>query len=78
MIPVYNVTLHKQYPLTWREIMEKGRKKALKYPFELMLWYPTGTITSSPIIHAYNMIFYHWVPAYLIDAIMFLLGQKRL
>lgn len=79
MIPVYNVTLHNSVnPMTWHEIMIKGRIEALKNPFELMLWYPSGSITSSRIIHSYKVICYHWIPAYLIDALMFLFGQKRL
>ncbi|VVC39646.1 Male sterility, NAD-binding,NAD(P)-binding domain,Fatty acyl-CoA reductase, C-terminal [Cinara cedri] len=76
-VPVYNLTQHNLNPITWETVMIKGKEEALKYPFELMLWYPAGSITENRFIHTYKRIFYHWIPAYLIDGIMLLLGQKR-
>lgn len=77
-VPVYNLSQHNLNPITWGTVMLKGREETLKNPFELMLWYPSGGITSNRFVHQYKVIFYHWLPAYLIDGIMFLLGQKRL
>jgi fatty acyl-CoA reductase len=76
-VPVYNLTQHNLNPMTWYTVMIKGRMEAMKNPFELMLWYPTGSITANRFIHTYKVICYHWIPAYLIDGIMFLMGQKR-
>lgn len=78
VIPVYNLTQHNLNPITWEAVMAKGREETMKNPFELMLWYPTGSLTSNRFLHTYKVICYHWIPAYLIDGILFLLGQKRL
>jgi len=78
VIPVYNLTQHNLNPMTWGAVMAKGREETMKNPFELMLWYPTGSMTSNRFVHTYKVICYHWIPAYLIDGILFLLGQKRL
>lgn len=77
-IPVYNLTQHNLNPITWDAVMTKGREETMKNPFELMLWYPTGSLTANRFVHTYKVICYHWIPAYLIDGILFLLGQKRL
>ncbi|XP_008183261.1 putative fatty acyl-CoA reductase CG5065 [Acyrthosiphon pisum] len=77
VVPVYNLTQHNLNPITWDTVMSKGREETMKNPFELMLWYPTGSLTSNRFIHTYKVICYHWIPAYLIDGILFLLGQKR-
>ncbi|CAH1715027.1 putative fatty acyl-CoA reductase CG5065 [Aphis gossypii] len=76
-VPVYNLTQHNLNPITWETVMTKGREETMKNPFELMLWYPTGSLTSNRFLHTYKVICYHWIPAYLIDGILFLLGQKR-
>lgn len=37
-----------------------------------------GDFTRSKIVHTFKLIFYHWLPAYLIDFLMLCFGQKRL
>lgn len=64
--------------LTWKEIMDKGKAIAYKYPLEAGLWYPNGTITTNQFVHKINLFFFQWVPAYLIDFLMLCFGQKRL
>ncbi|XP_050537409.1 putative fatty acyl-CoA reductase CG5065 [Daktulosphaira vitifoliae] len=76
-IPVYNLTQHNLNPISWRTVLDKGRNIALKYPFEVILWYPNGSMTTNRYIHMYNRIFHHWIPAYFIDILLFIFGQKR-
>lgn len=40
------------------------------------LWYPGGRITSSKILHWLTMLFFHFIPAYLLDAVIVLTGNK--
>lgn len=77
-IPVYNMTApeHKRTP--WGEVLQMGREIAKEYPFEAGVWYPDGDITTSKAVYMFNSIFFHWIPAYFIDFLMFCFGQKRL
>lgn len=45
-------------------------------PLNDVLWYPVGYVTSSYLVHFYNVIFYHLVPALIVDGLLKLIGQK--
>ncbi|XP_026500892.2 putative fatty acyl-CoA reductase CG5065 [Vanessa tameamea] len=77
MIPIYNVNVGHQKPTTWGEVLQVGKDYARKNPLALPLWYPNGDITTNRVLHEYRRIFYHIIPAYFIDFIFILLGQKR-
>lgn len=77
-VPVYNLTCSAKKKSTWGEIMEDGKKAAYKYPFEAGVWYPNGTITTDKLQHMLYVFLFHWIPAYLIDFLMLIFGQKRL
>lgn len=77
-VPVYNLTCSDAKKQTWREVLDKGKRVCYQYPFEAGLWYPNGDMTTSHIIHKFNVIMYHWLPAYFIDFLMLCFGQKRL
>lgn len=64
--------------MQWGEAIEMGKKIGYEYPMELCLWYPDGCITTNRLHHQINVILFHWLPAYFIDFILFILGQKRL
>ncbi|XP_076664256.1 putative fatty acyl-CoA reductase CG5065 [Andrena cerasifolii] len=76
-IPVYNITQSGVLPITWGEVLEKGKKIAYQYPFEGQVWYPDGDIRSSKFIHNLFVFFFHIIPAYLIDFLMLIFRQKR-
>ncbi|XP_043259671.1 putative fatty acyl-CoA reductase CG5065 [Colletes gigas] len=76
-IPVYNITQSGEVPITWGEILEKGKKVAYKYPFEGQVWYPCGDIHSSKFVHNLYVFFFHILPAYFIDFLMLIFQQKR-
>ncbi|KAJ8971090.1 hypothetical protein NQ317_006503 [Molorchus minor] len=77
-VPVYNLTQSAVLPITYREIIDKGRAVVYNNPFEMQVWYPDGDIRSSKVIHNLYSIFFHWLPAILIDLIMLICGQKTL
>lgn len=64
--------------MPWGEVIELSKKVAYDYPMETGLWYPDGCITTNRLRHEINVILFHWLPAYLIDFILFICGQKRL
>lgn len=76
-IPVYNITQSTVRPMTWGEVLEKGKSIAYDYPFENQIWYPDGDIRSSKFIHNLFVFFFHLIPAYLIDFLLLIFGQKR-
>ncbi|XP_062707716.1 putative fatty acyl-CoA reductase CG5065 [Aedes albopictus] len=76
-IPVFNVTCRETKRTTWKEVLEMGKATAYEYPFEAGVWYPDGGITTNKFYHTFCVIFFHWLPAYFIDFLMFCFGQKR-
>lgn len=77
-VPVYNLTQSDMNPMKWGEVVEKGKIIAHEYPFEMTLWYPGGNIRSNKLMHNIIVLLFHWIPAYFIDFIMLIVGQKRL
>ncbi|KAK4877502.1 hypothetical protein RN001_010008 [Aquatica leii] len=76
-IPVYNMTNDGVVQMTWGQVLNIGRDIGYKYPFEGQIWYPDGDMRSSKIIHQMYCIFFHWIPAYLIDFLMLIFRQRR-
>ncbi|XP_044270843.1 putative fatty acyl-CoA reductase CG5065 [Tribolium madens] len=75
-VPVYNLTQDEVVPYTMGEILDIGRRIVYENPFEMQIWYPDGDIRSSRFIHNIYCIFLHWLPAYLIDFLLFLFRYK--
>lgn len=75
---VYNLTQGKYKRITWRTVLDVGKVAIRENPFSVMLWYPDGNIRSNKYIHYLYTLFAHWLPAYLLDGMFFIFGQKRL
>ncbi|XP_031848957.1 putative fatty acyl-CoA reductase CG5065 isoform X2 [Nomia melanderi] len=76
-IPVFNITQSGVMPITWGEVLEKGKKIAYENPFEGQIWYPDGDIRSSKFVHNLFVFFFHIIPAYFIDFLLLIFQQKR-
>lgn len=77
-VAVYNLTCSDQKKMTWGEVISHGKRISYEYPFEAGVWYPNGTITTNKLEHLLKIVLFHWLPAYLIDFLMLVMGQKRL
>ncbi|VEN49495.1 unnamed protein product [Callosobruchus maculatus] len=75
-VEVYNVTANMDQPWSWGEALEMGRKYVFQYPYSTCLWYPGGSPKSSYLVHVVAAFFFHLLPAYFIDFIMTLTGNK--
>nr|AGK27745.1 fatty acyl-CoA reductase [Ericerus pela] len=75
-MPVFNLTQHELEPLNWSEVVELGKEASSKYPFEMVLWYPGGNVYANFYVHFILSLLFHWIPAYLIDFMLFLIGRK--
>ncbi|KAL7038720.1 hypothetical protein ACKWTF_009670 [Chironomus riparius] len=71
-----NMTDNGTNPITWGESLEMGRKVFYKYPMSISLWYPDGSIKSNYFVHLWCVIFFHFLPAYFIDGLLFITGNK--
>lgn len=73
---VYNLTSSHEFKVSWREIIDRGRRITEKVPLNGVVWYPGGSMKKSRLMHNICVLFFHMIPAYLIDALIFLAGHK--
>ncbi|CAO1382963.1 unnamed protein product [Diamesa tonsa] len=76
-ILVYNITCSEKWRMNWRHLMIHTIDIVREYPFENGVWYPGGGITLNPFYHYTLVFFTQTIPAYILDAILLLLGKKR-
>ncbi|XP_072758734.1 putative fatty acyl-CoA reductase CG5065 [Anoplolepis gracilipes] len=75
--PIFlNATANQESQITWGSAIEMGKKHALENPFSQPLWYPGGRLTSSKILHWLAVLWLHTIPAYLLDTLLILTGNK--
>lgn len=77
-VEVFNLTASENKKRPMKYVLELAKKMNFEIPAEIGLWYPNGTITTNKYLHQFNVVMFHWVPAYLIDFLMLCIGQKRL
>ncbi|KAK2580056.1 hypothetical protein KPH14_012340 [Odynerus spinipes] len=73
---VYNLTSSSDFKVSWAEIIEIGRRVTEKVPLNNVVWYPGGSMKKSRLRHNICVFFFHTIPAYFIDAIIFLAGYE--
>lgn len=74
---IYNVTSSAEIKVSWNQVIEMGREIVTKrIPLNGVLWYPGGSMKNNRLYHNFCMIFYHFLPAIVLDALLFCLGYK--
>ncbi|XP_054286773.1 putative fatty acyl-CoA reductase CG5065 [Macrosteles quadrilineatus] len=76
-VPAFNISCGDVVPMTWGEVLKRGKHYAYEYPFNSGLWYPNGTIRTNRFVHNLIVFFLQILPAYFIDFVMILIRQKR-
>lgn len=75
--PIYlNATANRKNPISWGDAIDIGKKHAIANPFSQPLWYPGGRLTSSKILHWFAVLCLHTIPAYLLDTLLIITGNK--
>ena len=75
--PIFiNVTSAKENPLSWGYAIDTGKKHATENPFTGCFWYPGGSPTTSKFYHWFRVTFFHFLPAYIVDMMLSLTGNK--
>ena len=73
---VYNLTSSSEFKISWAEIIARGRRITEKVPLNGVVWYPGGSMKKSRLLHNICVLLFHMIPAYLLDALIFLAGYK--
>lgn len=71
---VYHLTSSAEIKVSWEQLIDCGRWIICnRLPLNGVMWYPGGSMKSSRLHHNICCILYHWIPAVLIDCLLFLL-----
>ncbi|XP_072948533.1 fatty acyl-CoA reductase 1-like [Epargyreus clarus] len=74
---VINFTSSAEIKITWLEMIDAGRDIIMnRVPLNGVVWYPGGSMKHSRLYHNICALFFHWIPAILIDILLFCLGYK--
>nr|CAD7433814.1 unnamed protein product [Timema monikensis] len=73
---IYHLTSSSEIRVSWEEIIERGRRITEKIPLNNIAWYPGGSMKKSKLLHNICVFFFHLLPAYFIDSLIFLAGHK--
>jgi alcohol-forming fatty acyl-CoA reductase len=77
-VPVYNVTVHKSNRITYGDLFDVVESVRYEMPLSFGLWYPKVTITTNKYYFTVFTFLFQWLPAYFIDFLLMIFGQKRL
>lgn len=77
-IPVYNLTTDESRRITYGFFFDIANEMKFEIPFQLSLWYPNVDITQNKLWYLINIWLFQWLPAYFIDFLLMIFGQKRL
>lgn len=74
---IYHLTSSAEIKVSWEKVIEIGRWVIMnKMPLNGVMWYPGGSMKSSRLHHQICSVLYHWIPAILIDSLLFCIGYK--
>ncbi|BES94747.1 Male sterility protein [Nesidiocoris tenuis] len=74
---VYNLTSNSEWQVTWKQVIDIGRDIITHdIPLNNAVWYPGGSMKTSRLYHQICVILFHWIPAYFIDSLIYLSGNK--
>nr|XP_018914569.1 PREDICTED: putative fatty acyl-CoA reductase CG5065 [Bemisia tabaci] len=74
---ICHLTSSQEWQISWQEIIDVGKDIVTSdVPLNGGIWYPGGSMKTSRFLHNICTILFHWIPAYFLDAIIFLSGNK--
>ncbi|XP_063545674.1 fatty acyl-CoA reductase 1-like [Cydia strobilella] len=76
-VNIVNFTSSAEIKVTWSEMIDAGREIIMnRVPLNGVAWYPGGSMKHSRLHHNICMVLFHWLPAMLVDCLLFVLGYK--
>ncbi|XP_077287121.1 putative fatty acyl-CoA reductase CG5065 [Arctopsyche grandis] len=73
---ICNITESGNNPITWGETLNAATKYRYEYAFVENMWYSGCVLQSSLMLHKLYVILFHLIPAYVIDALLSLIGRE--
>ncbi|KAI5640417.1 male sterility protein domain-containing protein [Phthorimaea operculella] len=74
---VINFCSSAEIKVTWSELIDAGREIIMKkVPLNGVAWYPGGSMKHSRLQHNICMVLFHWIPAAIVDTLLYCLGYK--
>jgi len=74
---IAHLTSSMEWQVSWQEIIDLGKEiVSEKIPLNGCVWYPGGSMKRSRLLHQICVILFHMIPAYFLDTIIFLSGNK--
>ncbi|XP_053961383.1 putative fatty acyl-CoA reductase CG5065 [Anastrepha ludens] len=71
-----NLCISKKALFSWGESIETGKRFFYEFPLSYALWFPDGSIKKSYYHHLFCVILFHYLPAYIIDFLLLIVGRK--
>jgi len=75
-IPVYNYVSSCENPITWDRYMKTSMEHSWRIPFEKSVWTVTLTNANGYLLYKIYALFFHLLPAFMVDIVLFSLGQR--
>lgn len=74
---IFHLVSSQEIRISWEGIIDLGKSiVAEKVPLNGVFWYPGGNMKKYRWQHNLAALFFHWVPAVLIDCLLYVLGYK--
>ncbi|CAO1407990.1 unnamed protein product [Diamesa serratosioi] len=71
-----NISDSRSDQVSWGESIEMGKQMFYEHPLCMSLWYPSGNVKANYYHHLFCVIFFHYLPAYIIDFLLLITRQK--
>lgn len=75
-VPIYNYCTGPTNKISWGDFTSKTIKYGLSYPTNKAIWYLIFANNPNKFVHIFSMIFLHYLPAVIFDAVALLIGKK--
>lgn len=76
---VFNLTSTDEKQVKFQEIIDLGKTiVTTEIPFNILLWYPGGSMTTSKLYHYIALTLFQLLPALLVDTFLMLINMKPL
>lgn len=74
--PIYHLTSSTYKPFRWNIVTPLLPTLVSKYPLKSAVWYPHLKLLPSLFLFKLSAIFFHWIPAYILDTVTSVAGGR--
>lgn len=74
--PIYHLTSSTYKPFRWNIVTPLLTTLVSKYPLKSAVWYPHLKLLPSLFLFRLSAIFFHWIPAYILDTVTKVAGGR--